>query len=186
MTAVFAANGLLRVSLAARTPSLQQDLDFSATSIGVISAIFGLTAVAAMQTTGGLAARFGSEAAMRWLTSPLPILLIGIGFAPYFFGDHRAPRGARREHERPGRGSGTGAEAAHHEQLSHGRSVGAVAGAVLGAIAAQVGLSGAWHECGARCGFGAGGARREGCLAPAEARRGGAPAAGSLWSAWRT
>src|SRR5205823_9537177 len=60
VTAAFGANGLLIASLAVRTPSLQQDLHLDPGRLGLAAALFGVAAVLAMQTAGGLAARFGS------------------------------------------------------------------------------------------------------------------------------
>jgi MFS family permease len=152
VTAAFGANGLLIASLAARTPSLKQDLGFSATQIGVVSAVFGLTAVAAMQTTGGLAARFGSKALMWWVMPPLPLLLAGIGIAPDFLAITALHVAFGALHGVLDVSMNTHAVAVERALKRHiingchaAWSLGAVAGALLGAVAAEIGVSRGWH-----------------------------------------
>ena len=60
ITGVFGGNGLLIASLAVRTPSLQLDLGLTTGQLGLLSGLFGISAVIAMQSSGRLAARFGS------------------------------------------------------------------------------------------------------------------------------
>uniref|UniRef100_UPI003F493F79 MFS transporter n=1 Tax=Nonomuraea bangladeshensis TaxID=404385 RepID=UPI003F493F79 len=152
VTVVFASNGLLLANLAARTPSLKGDLHFSATQIGVISAVFGLTAVAAMQTTGGLTARFGSRAVIRCVMPPLPILLAGIGVAPNFLTIavlHIAFGALHGVLDVSMNAHAVTVERALKRHIINGChaawSLGAVAGALLGALVAEIDVSRGWH-----------------------------------------
>ncbi len=77
ITAVFATNGLLVASIAARAPSVKVDLGLSAGQLGLATAAFGIAAVAAMQGAGALAARFGSRRVVRVAVSLLPAALFG-------------------------------------------------------------------------------------------------------------
>ena len=84
LTVVFGINGLLIASMAVRTPSVKIDLDLSDGQLGLLSGLFGVAGVLAMQTTGALTARFGSRTIVRIVTAVLPVLLIGIGLAPQY------------------------------------------------------------------------------------------------------
>lgn len=84
ITTVFAVNGLLISTMAVRTPSLKLDLSLVDSQLGLGSAIFGIAAVIAMQTTGRLAARVGSAVIVR-VAAPLSVLgLLATGIAPTF------------------------------------------------------------------------------------------------------
>jgi hypothetical protein len=148
ITAVFGGNGLIIASMAVRTPSLKLDLGLSAGQLGLVSALFGISAVTAMQSTGGLAARVGSAWLVRTTILLLPFLLLGMGLAPGFaalaavvlvFGAvHGTLDVTMNAHaiavERVlGRHIMNGCHAAW--------SIGAVAGSLLGSVAAQLGLS---------------------------------------------
>ena len=82
VTMIFGVSGLLIASLAVRTPSLQEDLQLTTGRLGLLSALFGLTAVAAMQVAAGLTTRFGSRALVRMAAVVQPVLLLGVGVAP--------------------------------------------------------------------------------------------------------
>jgi fucose permease len=81
ITAVFAVNGLLIATLAARTPSLKDDLGLSPGQLGLVTAAFGIAAVIAMQGAGALAARFGSRWVVRAAVTTLPVALLGTALA---------------------------------------------------------------------------------------------------------
>lgn len=82
ITAVFGGNGLIIASLVVRTPQLKLDLDLSPAQLGLVSAVFGVSAVLAMQVAGALAARVGSGRVVRAAILVLPVGLVGIGAAP--------------------------------------------------------------------------------------------------------
>ena len=82
VTVIFGASGLLIASLAVRTPSIQQDLQLTTGRLGLLSALFGLTAVAAMQVAARLTGRFGSRSLVRVAAVVQPVLLLGVGIAP--------------------------------------------------------------------------------------------------------
>jgi MFS family permease len=84
ITAVFGINGMLIASLAVRTPSLKLDLGLPAGQLGLTAALFGVSAVVAMQVTGGLAARVGSARIIRAAVLLLPVGLVGVGLVPGF------------------------------------------------------------------------------------------------------
>ena len=84
IAAVFAGNGLLISSLAVRTPSLKLDLGLTPGQLGLTAALFGVSAVLAMQLAGRVADRIGSAWILRLATPLLPVLLVGIGVAPGF------------------------------------------------------------------------------------------------------
>lgn len=148
ITAVFGGNGMLIASLAVRTPSLKLDLGLSAGRLGLVSALFGIAAVTAMQSTGRLVSRTGSARIVRLATLLLPVMLIGVGMAPGFgllavlmlvFGaihgtlDVTMNAHAVAVERALGRPIMNGCHAAW--------SIGAVAGSLLGSGAAQVGMS---------------------------------------------
>jgi MFS family permease len=82
ITAIFCADGLLIANLVGRMPSLKLDLGLSSGQLGLVSALFGVAAVVAMQATGRLAARAGSRPIVRLVILLLPLALVGIGWAP--------------------------------------------------------------------------------------------------------
>src|SRR5437762_2807606 len=82
ITGVFGGNGLLIASLAVRTPSLELDLGLTTGQLGLLSALFGISAVIAMQSSGRLAARFGSAGLVKITAIVLPLVLVAIGVAP--------------------------------------------------------------------------------------------------------
>ncbi|GIF53890.1 fucose permease [Asanoa ferruginea] len=81
ITAVFAVNGSLIATMAARTPSLKVDLGLSPGQLGLVTAAFGVAAVGAMQGAGALAGRFGSRWVVRSAVTALPIALVGTALA---------------------------------------------------------------------------------------------------------
>ncbi|MEV4617571.1 MFS transporter [Asanoa sp. NPDC049573] len=81
ITAVFATNGLLIATLAARTPSLKQDLGLSPGQLGLVTAAFGIAAVLTMQGAAALAARFGSRRVVRATAVVLPLALLATALA---------------------------------------------------------------------------------------------------------
>jgi MFS family permease len=148
ITTVFGINGMLIASLAVRTPSLKLDLGLTPGQLGLTAAAFGVAAVVAMQTAGGVAARVGSGWIVRAATLLLPVGLVGVGLVPGFtqlavlllgFGAvHGMLDVAMNAHavavERAlGRPIMNGCHAAW--------SIGAVVGSLLGTGAAQVGMS---------------------------------------------
>jgi MFS family permease len=152
ITAVFGGNGLLVASLAVRTPSLKLDLGLSAGRLGLASTLFGLSAVAAMQSTGGLAARLGSGSIVRVVIPLLPVLLVGVGVAPGFaqlaivmvvfgavYGTLDVTMNAHA----------VAVERVLDRHIMNGChaawSIGAVAGSLLGSGAAQAGMSRSVH-----------------------------------------
>ena len=82
ITAIFCADGLLIANLVGRVPSLKLDLGLSSGQLGLVSALFGVAAVVAMQATGRLAARVGSRPIVRLVILLLPLALVGVGWAP--------------------------------------------------------------------------------------------------------
>jgi MFS family permease len=148
ITAVFGVNGLVIASMVVRTPSLKLDLGLSAGQLGTVSALFGISAVAAMQSTGGLAARAGSARLVGATAALLPVALLGTGLAPnlatlgavvlVFGAVHGTLDVTMNAHavavERAlGRHIMNGCHAAW--------SIGAVVGSLLGSGAAQVGMA---------------------------------------------
>ncbi|MDG4826490.1 MFS transporter [Asanoa sp. WMMD1127] len=152
ITAVFAVNGMLIATMAARAPSVKVDLGLSTGQLGLTTAAFGVAAVMAMQWAGGLVARYGSRSVVRLAVSVLPALLVAtaapdglVGLAAVFlvFGAvHGVLDVAMNAHavavERElGRPILNGCHAAW--------SIGAVGGSLLASGAAQLGLSRAVH-----------------------------------------
>ncbi|GIH15916.1 MFS transporter [Rugosimonospora africana] len=148
VTTVFGGNGLIIASLAVRTPSLKLDLGLSPGQLGLVTALFGIPAVLAMQTVGGLAARVGSAWIVRVAMLVLPIALVGVGLAPglgslvaiqlVFGAVHGTLDVTMNAH----------AVAVERELGRHimnschaAWSIGSVTGALLGSAAAQLGMS---------------------------------------------
>src|SRR5262245_17637420 len=73
VTAVFAGNGATIASLAVRTPSLKIAHGLDAAHLGLLSAVFGVAAILAMQLAGGLTARWGSAWVVQSATVVLPL-----------------------------------------------------------------------------------------------------------------
>jgi MFS family permease len=84
VAAVFAANGGTIAGMVVRTPSLKLEHGLTDARLGLLSAVFGVSAVAAMQVTGRLAARVGSAAVIRVVAVALPVAVVGQGVAPGF------------------------------------------------------------------------------------------------------
>jgi MFS family permease len=148
VTVIFGVNGLVIASLAVRTPSLQQDLQLTTGQLGLLSALFGLTAVGTMQIAGRLTIRFGSRSLVWAASIVLPVLLLGVGVAPNFMTlaavqlvlgavvgllDVSVNAHAVTVERALGRPIMNGCHAAW--------SLGSVGGALLGAGAAHIGLS---------------------------------------------
>jgi MFS family permease len=152
ITAVFGGNGLVIASLAVRTPSLKLDLGLSPGQLGLTAAVFGVSAVLAMQYTGALAARIGSGWVVRMATLLLPAGLVGVGLAPGFlplalvllgFGAvHGTLDVAMNAHA-------VAVERALGRHLMNGChaawSIGAVVGSLLGSGAAHMGMTRSLH-----------------------------------------
>ena len=84
ITGVFFLNGLTLGSYLVRIPSLKSDLQLSTVQLGLISTIFGATALVAMQFVGALVSRFGSRTLIRVALVLLPLMLGTIGLARGF------------------------------------------------------------------------------------------------------
>jgi MFS family permease len=82
ITAVFGFNGVLIASLVVRMPSLKLDLGLTAAQLGLVSAIFGASAVVAMHRAGRVSSRVGSRPVVRLVILLLPLALVGLGLAP--------------------------------------------------------------------------------------------------------
>ncbi len=148
VTAVFGLNGLLIASLVVRMPSLKLDLDLSAGQLGLVSAMFGASAVAAMQVAGRVASRVGSGPIIRLVLPLLPLALVGLGVAPgiwpliafqLLFGAAQGTLDVTMNAH---------AVAVERELRGHiingchaAWSVGAILGSLLGTAAAQVGMA---------------------------------------------
>src|SRR5689334_6349502 len=152
ITGVFGGNGLLIASLAVRTPSLQLDLDLTTGQLGLLSALFGISAVIAMQSSGWLAARFGSAGLVRTTTVVLPLALLAVGVAPGFrpLAIAQLLIGALHGTLDVGMNShAVAVEKALRRPILNGChaawSIGAVVGSLLGSLAVQAGLSRAQH-----------------------------------------
>src|SRR5690348_16800576 len=122
ITGVFGGNGLLIASLAVRTPSLQLDLDLTTGQLGLLSALFGISAVIAVGVAPGF--------------RPLAIaqLLIGALHGTLDVGMNSHAVAVEKALRRP---ILNGCHAAW--------SIGAVVGSLLGSLAVQAGLSRAEH-----------------------------------------
>ncbi|GAA0399546.1 MFS transporter [Microbispora corallina] len=152
VVAIFAGNGFAIASLAVRTPSLKLDIGLSEGGLGLATTLFGVAAVASMQLTGGLAARWGSAWIVRAAAVALPAALAGVGLAgdlPHLFAamvvlgvvhgvlDVTMNAHAVTVERALGRSILNGCHAAW--------SLGAVAGSLAGGAAAQAGVSRAAH-----------------------------------------
>ena len=84
MAAVFAANGATIAGMVVRTPSLKLEHGLTDGRLGLLSAAFGVSAVAAMQVAGRLSARAGSAAVVRVVAVALPVAVVGQGLTRGF------------------------------------------------------------------------------------------------------
>jgi MFS family permease len=147
-TAVFGGNGLVIASLVVRTPQLKLDLALSPAQLGLVSAVFGVSAVLAMQVAGALTARVGSGWLVRAAILVLPLGLVGIGLAPSLVALLCLLLGFGAAHGLLDVGMNAHAvavERALGRPIMNGChaawSIGAVVGSLAGSAAAQVGLS---------------------------------------------
>lgn len=85
-TAVFFLNGLTLSTYIVRLPSLKNEHHLSDGRLGVVGALFALSALAAMQGAGPLAARIGSRAVLRISLVVMPLLLAAVGLVGDPFG----------------------------------------------------------------------------------------------------
>jgi MFS family permease len=79
VAAVYGANGATIAGMVVRTPSLKLEHGLTDGQLGLLSAAFGVAAVAAMQVTGRLTARVGSAAIIPVVAVALPVALVGQG-----------------------------------------------------------------------------------------------------------
>ena len=79
VAAVFAANGATIAGMVVRLPSLKLEHGLTDGWLGLLSAAFGVAAVAAMQVAGRLSARVGSAAVVRVVAVALPVAVVGQG-----------------------------------------------------------------------------------------------------------
>jgi MFS family permease len=86
VTGVFFLNGLTLGSYLVRIPSLKSDLHLTTLQLGLISTIFGASALVAMQFVGALVSRFGSRLVIRVAMVLLPLMLVAIGLTRSFGG----------------------------------------------------------------------------------------------------
>lgn len=152
ITAVFATNGLVIASLAARTPSVKVDLELSAGQLGLVTAAFGIAAVLAMQGAGGLAARFGSRPVVRAAVGLVPVALLGTALAGDLFtlaAVHLLLGAAHGVLDVTMNAHAVAVERELGRPILNGChaawSIGAVGGSLLASGAAQLGLSRATH-----------------------------------------
>jgi MFS family permease len=152
ITAVFAANGGIIAGFVVRTPSLKLEHGLTEGRLGVVSALFGVAAVVAMQLAGRLAARLGSAWIVRLATVLLPIALLGIGLARDFQQLAALVLLAGAIHgflDVTMNAHAVAVERALRRPIMNGChaawSIGAVVGSVTGGAAAQAGLSLARH-----------------------------------------
>ena len=82
--AVFFLNGLVLATWIVRVPALKEDHDLSDGQLGTLGLLFGVAALTAMQSTGSLAARFGTAAVLRTSLVGMPALLAVVGLAEGF------------------------------------------------------------------------------------------------------
>jgi MFS family permease len=86
VTAVFFLNGLTLGSYIVRLPSLKVGLQLGTVQLGLVSTLFGVAALVAMQFVGGLVSRFGSARLIRVTMFALPLVLVGVGLGRGFAG----------------------------------------------------------------------------------------------------
>ncbi|MEU8198034.1 MFS transporter [Microbispora amethystogenes] len=150
--AAFAVNGAVIATISVRTPSLKLDHGLAEGSLGLLSALFGVAALAAMQLAGRLAARTGSAWLVRAASAALPLALLGVGLAHEtgWLAAAMLAAGALNGLL----DVGMNAHAVTVERMAHrpimsgchaAWSIGAVAGSLAGGAAAQVGMSLAGH-----------------------------------------
>jgi MFS family permease len=82
VVAVFAVAGATIATLSVRTPSLKAAHGLSTGELGGLAACFGVAALAAMQTVGGLAARRGSASLVRAAALAMPLALVPVAVVP--------------------------------------------------------------------------------------------------------
>jgi MFS family permease len=123
-------------------------LDLSPAQLGLVSAVFGVSAVLAMQVAGALAARVGSGWVVRAAILVLPVGLVGVGLAPTLVALLCLLLGFGMAHGLLDVGMNAHAvavERALGRPIMNGChaawSIGAVVGSLVGSAAAQVGLS---------------------------------------------
>jgi predicted MFS family arabinose efflux permease len=86
VTAVFAVNGAIIAGMSVRTPSIKIEHGLSVGQLGLSEFCFGVAALAAMQFTGGWAARLGSAPIVRLSALLLPLSLLTVALSPGFLG----------------------------------------------------------------------------------------------------
>jgi MFS family permease len=86
VTAVFFLNGLTLGSYIVRLPSLKVGLQLGTVQLGLVSTLFGVAALVAMQFVGVLVSRFGSARLIRVTMFALPLVLVGVGLGRGFVG----------------------------------------------------------------------------------------------------
>ncbi|MFD0747293.1 MFS transporter [Phytohabitans flavus] len=152
ITAVFGGNGLIIASMVVRTPQLKLDLDLSPAQLGLVSAVFGVSAVPAMQGAGALAARVGSGWVVRVAILVLPLGLVGVGLAPSLVALLALLLGFGAAHgllDVSMNAHAVAVERALGRPIMNGChaawSIGAVAGSLVGSAAAQAGMSRSLH-----------------------------------------
>ncbi len=79
ITGVFFVNGLLISTYLVRIPSLKAGLGLTEPRLAAVLTCFSVAALLAMQSVGGLVARFGSVRVIRVTLVALPFALVGIG-----------------------------------------------------------------------------------------------------------
>jgi hypothetical protein len=152
ITGIFGGNGLLIASFAVRTPSLKLDLGLTTGQLGLLSALFGVSAVVAMQTTGRLVGRFGSGSVVRAVSVVLPVALVVVGAAPGLLSLAMAQLLFGALHgtlDVAMNANAVTVERSLRRPILNGChaawSIGAVTGSLLGSAVVQLGLSRAHH-----------------------------------------
>jgi MFS family permease len=152
ITAVFGGNGLIIASLVVRTPQLKLDLALSPGQLGLVSAVFGVSAVLSMQVAGALAARVGSGWLVRVAILVLPVGLVGIGLAPTLVALLSIVLGFGAAHgllDVSMNAHAVAVERALGRPIMNGChaawSIGAVVGSLVGSAAAQAGWARSLH-----------------------------------------
>jgi predicted MFS family arabinose efflux permease len=194
VTAVFVVNGMVIGSLAVRTPSLKIEHGLTDGRLGLISALFGISAVISMQLAGRLTARVGSARVLRTAAVALPCTLLSLGLV-----DGILPLAAAMVIFGAVHGQVDVAMNAHAVAVERewrrpilngchaGWSIGAIAGSLAGGAAAQAGWSLAPHFLVLAAVLVSGALVVCRGLLPASAdRRSGRPADGTRRGSWRT